>query len=76
MNTVTIPKSVTRGEELVIIPRKEYEMFVHAETPKKSPTDLAIDEGLQDIREGRISPPFHSAKAATQYLHRKTKQLN
>lgn len=27
MTTITIPKKVTRGEELVVVPRKEYEAF-------------------------------------------------
>lgn len=27
MTTLTIPRKVTKGEELVIIPRKEYEAF-------------------------------------------------
>jgi hypothetical protein len=27
MATITIPKKITKGEELVIIPRKEYEEF-------------------------------------------------
>jgi len=28
MTTITIPKKLTQGEELVAIPRKEYERFV------------------------------------------------
>lgn len=28
MTTVTIPKKLTRGEELVVIPKKEYEKFI------------------------------------------------
>ena len=27
MTTITIPKKLTKGEELIIIPRKEYEEF-------------------------------------------------
>ncbi|MDO8504006.1 MAG: hypothetical protein Q7S60_04975 [bacterium] len=27
MATITIPKKITKGEELVVIPRKEYEKF-------------------------------------------------
>lgn len=27
MTTITIPKKITKGEELVIIPKKEYEEF-------------------------------------------------
>lgn len=28
MNTVTIPKEITRGEDLVVMPRKDYEKFL------------------------------------------------
>jgi len=28
MTTITIPKKITKGEELVIIPRKEYKEFL------------------------------------------------
>lgn len=27
MSTITIPKRITKGEELIVIPRKEYEEF-------------------------------------------------
>jgi hypothetical protein len=30
MATITIPKKITRGAELVVIPRKEYEKLVSA----------------------------------------------
>ena len=29
MTTITIPKKLTKGEELVVIPRKEYEEYLH-----------------------------------------------
>lgn len=28
MTTVTIPRKITRGEELIVIPRREYEKFL------------------------------------------------
>ena len=34
MNTVTIPKTLTRGEELVVIPRREYEEFLRSKKPQ------------------------------------------
>jgi AbrB family looped-hinge helix DNA binding protein len=38
--------------------------------------DARLREALKDIKEGRVSPAFSSAKAATQYLHRQAKKLN
>lgn len=29
MTLITIPKKLTKGEELVVIPRKEYEEYLH-----------------------------------------------
>jgi hypothetical protein len=28
MDTITIPRKITKGEELIIVPRKEYEEFL------------------------------------------------
>lgn len=68
MNTITIPKTLTRGEELVIIPRKEYEKFLRSEKSKNSPIDLAIEDGLRDLREGRVHGPFSSVKEFKKYF--------
>lgn len=36
--------------------------------------DREIAEGLEDIREGRISSPYHSAQGLIRALHRETRQ--
>ena len=43
-------------------------------TPK-SVIDRGIAEGLEDIRQGRVSPTFSSARAAVRYLHRQARKL-
>lgn len=35
MTTITIPKNLTKGEELVILPRKEYEEFLELKEKRK-----------------------------------------
>lgn len=75
MNTITIPKKITRGEELVVIPKKEYERFLRALNGEKTIVKDAIDEGLRDLNEGRVSPTFRSAKAAIRYLHLQAKKF-
>ena len=35
MTTITIPKKLTRGEELIVIPRKEYEKFLELKEKRK-----------------------------------------
>jgi len=73
--TITIPRKVTKGEELVIISRKDYERFLRAEK-KEAMADDAIKEGLRDLQEGRVSPTFSSAKTAIKYLHRQAKKFS
>jgi AbrB family looped-hinge helix DNA binding protein len=43
-------------------------------TPK-SVIDRGIAEGLEDIKQGRVSPTFSSAHSAVRYLHRQAKKL-
>lgn len=44
-NTITIPKKITKGEELVVIPRSLYEKFFHREKE--------IKEVLNKVKRGR-----------------------
>ncbi len=57
MTTITIPKNLIKKDDLVIIPKKEYEQLVgfwiNAEPiPKK--TKIAIAKGLRQISEGKF----------------------
>ena len=74
MNTITIPKKITRGEELVIILRKEYERFLRlpgAEKGEKGLTELAVEEGLRDLHRGRVTPAFPSVREFKRFLKKK-----
>lgn len=44
MATITIPKKITKGEELVVIPRREYEKFL----------SLAFAEGGMRVTEADV----------------------
>lgn len=79
MPTITIPKKMMENDELVVIPKKDYERFLRLERfekKAKSSTEFAIEEGLRDLREGRVSPTFNSARAAIRYLHSQARKLN
>lgn len=60
MNTITIPKKITGGEELVIIPRKKYDEFlrlrqiVKNEDTEDLDTDLALKVYQEEKREGKL----------------------
>jgi hypothetical protein len=57
MNTITIPKKLIRGDDLVVLPRKEYERLVRfwskAESITKH-TKKAVERGFQEIVEGKF----------------------
>ena len=53
MATITIPKKITKGEELVIIPRKDYEKLLELKRiPEFQPT-AAQKKALKRARENR-----------------------
>ncbi len=53
MVTITIPKKITKGEELIIIPRKEYEKLLELKKiPEFQPTP-AQKKALKRARQNR-----------------------
>lgn len=58
MNTVTIPKRITRGEELVVIPRKEYEEYLQLRkiipVVKMTPAQRRdLEQARKDYKQGK-----------------------
>ena len=55
MNTLTIPRNVVKNDDLVILPRKEYEQlarfWVNAESMSVR-TKKAIEKGFKEIAKG------------------------
>jgi len=68
MTIITIPKKITKGEELIIIPRKEYEKLLGS--PKGEKLDLGLGEALEDVRRGRMIGPSSSSKEGLAALKR------
>jgi AbrB family looped-hinge helix DNA binding protein len=62
--------------KVVITPKKLVDRDEDLTPEQRAVIDARLAEGLDDIKEGRASPAFSSARALTRYLHRKTKQLN
>lgn len=82
------------NDDLVVIPRKEYEMLKESQIPivflkgkaarrldarasaarhwfmKHVSTEAGIDEGLEDIRHGRVYGPFDTAAETVASLKR------
>lgn len=70
MTTLTIPKRITNGKDLVILPREEYEELLNFKkaiskdqswfwTKEWQKKEREADE---DIKKGRVYGPFSNAK--------------
>lgn len=69
MTTVTIPKKITKGEDLVIIPRKKYEEFLRVFKKRGySQLDKDLDETIAEYREGKFFGPFGTTRAGIKFL--------
>lgn len=73
MVTVTIPKQITKGEELVVIPKKLYEQFVRAFKIKSSTgvsakLNSGLKDALADVEDGRVIGPFSSLSEGLRVL--------
>lgn len=69
MSTITIPHNVTKGEELVVMSKREYERLVSADPKTQHLLDPDIAEALEDVKAGRMSGPFSTAKELITHLH-------
>jgi len=61
MNTITIPKSLIKNDDLVILPRKEYEkmrtqmiptFYLQGKNARR--LDKRVSEALKDYRNGKV----------------------
>ena len=66
MTTITIPKNFISDEELIAIPRKEYENLLRVKDKKD--LDLEIVEALDDVKMGRVIGPFSSLSTGLKAL--------
>jgi len=67
---ITIPKRVTGRDDLVVLPRKEFEAILRS---SKNPSlfkklDPDLEAALNDIKQGRIVGPFRSVKSLMKSL--------
>lgn len=69
MPVITIKKSLTKGEDLVVLPRKEYEYLVSAKTGKNI-LDKELLKALKEVKQGKIVGPFSSVKELQKSLEK------
>ena len=76
MTTLTISKKITKGEELVIIPRRDYDRllsdltrgFVHR-NPK---IDRALAISMREFKKGKTEGPFNNTGDFMAFLSKKS----
>ena len=73
MTTITIPKRITHGKDLIIIPREDYEKLLGLskkirKVKIKSELDRGLDEALKEVREGKTFGPFKTAEEGIKFL--------
>ena len=69
MPIATIKKSITKGEELVIIPRREYEELKFHKKGNNN-LDKELSEALKEIKQGKLIGPFSSVKELKKSLEK------
>ena len=67
MIIVTIPKELAKHGDLVLVPRKEYEIFLgwrkatqNSKKKKQTALDKSLSIALREVREGKTLGPFSS----------------
>lgn len=70
MTTITIPKEITGGRELVLVPRKDYERvlsFLRQIKPQVK-LDRFLKQALREVKQGKTVGPFRSVEALKRSL--------
>ncbi len=64
MKTITVPDNLVQEEELVVLPRRDYEQLVSDSSKEIIKRDPRIDRelalALDDVKHGRVYGPFSS----------------
>lgn len=69
MATITIPKKLTKGEELIVIPRKEYEELLDI-LERYTQLDQDLNDAIKQVRKGEAIGPFNSVKELKKSLEK------
>ncbi|MFA4890169.1 MAG: hypothetical protein WC587_00830 [Candidatus Paceibacterota bacterium] len=69
MVTITIPQKLIKNDDLIIIPRKEYEKLFRVFKGKKlTPLDRNLDEAISEYKAGKSFGPFTTAEQGIKFL--------
>jgi len=63
MATITIPKNLIKNDDLIILPRKEYERLFLLAKKRHTKLDRDLDKAIEEVRQGKVIGPFNSIKS-------------
>lgn len=68
---VSVPTTIEREKELVLIPRKEYETLLRSARKQKTALDRRLEKAIASVERGEISKAFTSAAKFMDHLKQK-----
>ncbi len=69
MKPLMISKQQYKGDDLVILPRKEYEKLLRRATKQEEPElDSDLKQALEEVKQGKLSGPFETVDELMQSL--------
>lgn len=72
MATITISKKLIKNDDLIVIPRRDYEKLLRSIKKRTyNSLDRDLDEALAEVKAGQIIGPFETAKALIKSLKSK-----
>lgn len=65
MNTITVPKSLIKNDDLVVLPRKAYESLLRSASKKNisSKIDKDLMLSILEYGAGKVAGPFRNLSA-------------
>jgi len=72
MVTITIPKKLTNGKELIIVPKEDWEKILKLARKKISQLKLekGIEEALEEVKKGKLVGPFDKVEDLIESLEK------
>ena len=73
MATITIPKRITNGKELIVVPKKDWEKLWKIAKRKVYQTELekGLKEALKEVKQGKVIGPFSKVEDLIKSLEKK-----
>jgi len=64
MAIITIPKKITNGKELIVVPKKDWERLLKIAKRKiyRMELEKGLKEALEEVKAGKVIGPFSKAE--------------